>query len=58
MLDGALLGALLVSIGFAIGFGVCWLITMRYEKERTALQMTIGRLMEELQSTSIPEEEL
>jgi len=58
MLDGALLGALLVCVGFGIGFGVSWLLTKRYEQERATLQMTIARLVQELESTSIPEEEL
>lgn len=58
MIDGILLGALIFMLGIATGFGLSWLVALRYEKERNALQVTVGRLMQELEAHQVPIDEM
>lgn len=59
MIDGMLLGALLITLGALVGGMVIWLIERWHDDERELLARHIGHLQGQLeQQRSIPEEEL
>lgn len=58
IVDGLLLGALLLLLGIGIGGMAVWGIERWHDGERAALLRCIGNLQGQLEQPRIPEEEL